>query len=233
MLRTGIIWALALSLSIAIAFSTRASVLTATDDISELISGENLLAIGLYEDSPGSSDATLIVQLLTDNKILIDEGSPVKYIEPDGDIPSKNDPIGWAMPGFDDSDWEEGTYGVGYGDNDDNTVVGSQVTTLSIYTRAYFDVPDAFSVKTLTLNIDYDDSVVVWLNGVEAARSLPTELPEIPHWDDQCGEPNSHEASIQDPPAYESVELEFKAVAAVDPTGALAITWGGIKTHKR
>ena len=233
MRRTVIMWALILGLGIVTAFHVHAAVLTATGDSPDLISGENLLAIGLYEDAPGSSDATLIVKLVADGKILIDEGSPVKYIEPDRDIPSKNDPVGWAMLGFDDSDWEEGIYGVGYGDNDDNTLVGSPGTTWSIYTRAYFDVPNAFDIKTLTLNIDYDDSVVVWLNGVLAARSMPTELPDIPHWNDQCGEPNSHEASKQDPPRYESVELEFKATTAVNPTAALAMTWGRIKADIR
>jgi hypothetical protein len=233
MRRTVIMWALILGLGIVTAFHVHAAVLTATGDSPDLISGENLLAIGLYEDAPGSSDATLIVKLVADGKILIDEGSPVKYIEPDRDIPSKNDPVGWAMPGFDESDWEEGIYGVGYGDNDDNTIVGSPGTTWSIYTRAYFDVPNAFDVKTLTLNIDYDDSVVVWLNGILAARSMPTELPEIPQWNDQCGEPNSHEASKQDPPRYESVELKFKATTAVDPTAAFTMTWGRIKAGIR
>ncbi len=222
-----------LVLGIITTFHASAAVLTATDDVAELIAGdENLLAIGLYEDAPGSSDATLIVQLLADGKILIDEGSPAKYIEPDEDIPNEDNPVGWAMPGFDDSDWAEGIYGIGYGDNDDNTLVGSPGTTWSIYTRAYFTV-GAFGVRTLTLNIDYDDAVVVWLNGVLAARSMPTELPEIPLWNDQCGEPNSHEASKQDPPVYESVELEFKAVAPVSPAGALAITWGRIKIDIR
>ena len=85
-----------LVLGIITAFHASAAVLTATDDVAELIAGdENLLAIGLYEDAPGSSDATLIVQLLADGKIIIDEESPVKYIEPDDDIPNKSNPVGW------------------------------------------------------------------------------------------------------------------------------------------
>jgi len=210
MRKTFVIWALALGLSIAIAPYGHASTLEVTCDAPKLTSGENLLAIGVYQDSAGSSDATLIVKLLADGKVLIDEGSPVKYIEPKGDVPGKRDPIGWAIPGFDDSRWRKGVFGVGYGDGDDNTIVGSKGKTLSIYTRAYFNVADAFRIKTLTLNIDYDDSVVVWLNGVEIARSLPTELPEVPHWNDQCGDRNTHEASKQDPPRYESVKLEFE-----------------------
>jgi hypothetical protein len=198
-----------LCLSFGIALHCHASVLEPTDKLPKLISGKNLLAIGVYQDSLGSSDSTLIVKLVADGEILVDKGSPVKYIEPKKDIPSEKNPIGWAMPGFDDSHWKEGVFGVGYGDNDDNTIVGSQATTLSIYTRAYFNVRDASKIKTLTLNIDYDDSVLVWLNGVEIARSLPTELPETPHWDDQCGERNTHEASKKDPPLYESVKLEL------------------------
>ena len=208
MQRTVIIWVLALGFSITATLHVRASALKATNDAPEFVSGENLLAIGVYQDSQGSSDATVIVRLVADGEILIDEGSPVRYIEPGEDIPSRKDPMGWAMPGFDDSDWEKGVFGVGYGDDDDNTVIGSRAT-LSIYTRAYFNVPDAASVKTLTLSVDYDDSVVVWLNGVEVARSLPTKLPAIPHWNDQCGESNTHEASKRDPPRYESVRLRL------------------------
>ncbi len=205
-----IICALAFGLIITTAFNIHASVLEATDNTPKLVSGKNLLAIGVYEDSPGSSDATLIVKLIVGGKVLIDEGSPVKYVEPKRDIPNEKNPIGWTTSKFDDSDWRKGIFGVGYGDDDDNTVVGSKETTRSIYTRAYFSIPDANSVKTLVLNVDYDDSVVIWLNGVEIARSMPTELPGIPRWNDQCGDGNTHEASKEDPPSYESVEFGFK-----------------------
>ena len=191
-------------------FNVHASVFEATANKPKFISGRNLLAAGVYQDSPGSSDVTLIVQLMVDGKILIDEGSPVKYVEPKGDIPDDKNPIGWTTPAFDDSDWKKGTLGIGYGDDDDNTVVGSKDTTRSIYTRAYFNIPDANKAKTLKLNVDYDDSVVVWLNGVEIARSMPTKLPKKPRWKDQCGDENTHEASKENPPSYESVEFSFK-----------------------
>jgi hypothetical protein len=218
---TFVTWFLIIGFSIIIPVYAHASTIRATDSAPRLISGQNLLAIGIYEDSPGSTDATLIVQLLADGKILIDEGSPVKYIEPKRDIPNKENPIGWAMPGFDDSDWKDGVYGIGYGDGDDKTVVGSKETTRSIYTRAYFNIHDASKIKKLTLNVDYDDSVVVWLNGVEIVLSLPTELPEIPHWDDQCGDKNTHEASKKTPPVYETVVLEFDKGVRVRPESPL------------
>ena len=197
-------------LAVIATFNIHASVLEATDNAPKLVSGSNLLAIGVYGDSPGSSDATLIVKLIADGKSLIDEGSPVKYVEPKRDIPNEKNPVGWTTPKFDDSDWDEGIFGVGYGDDDDNTVVGSKETTRSIYTRAYFSIPDANSIKTMTLNVDYDDSVVVWLNGVEIVRSMPTELPRIPRWNGQCGDKNTHEASKEDPPSYESIEFGLK-----------------------
>ena len=58
MRRTVVIWVLILGFGMATAFHVHAATLTATGDMPELISGENLLAIGLYEDAPGSSDAT-------------------------------------------------------------------------------------------------------------------------------------------------------------------------------
>ncbi len=200
--------------TVTVAFDARPSVLKATDNVPELVSGENILAMGVYQDSPGSSDATLIVKLVADGRTFIDEGSPVRYIEPRRDIPDKKNPLGWIVPGFDDSGWQEGVFGLGYGDGDDKTIVGSKETTLSIYTRAYFDIPDASKIKTLRLSIDYDDSVIVWLNGAEVARSSPTELPGTPHWNDQCGDSNTHEASKQDPPHYESVKLALEDTAS-------------------
>ena len=93
------------ALAVIATFNTQASVLEATDNKPEVISGRNLLAAGVYQDSPGSSDITLIVQLIMDGKVLIDEGSPVKYVEPKRDIPNEKNPVGWKTPKFDDSDW--------------------------------------------------------------------------------------------------------------------------------
>ena len=128
--------------------------------------------------------------------------------------------------------WQDGTYGVGYGDNDDNTVIGSKAAnTVSVYTRTRFNVADPSAVATLTLGVDYDDAAVIFINGVEVARTPGTDIPEKPQWDswsDQ-GSGQSHEASKTDPPTYEIVELKFVLATAVSPKGRLAIVWGQLK----
>ena len=177
-------------------------------------------------------DLTLIIKLMEDRLVLIDEGSEARYIEPKSNLPSDNDPIGWTRSDFDDSKWSIGVYGFGYGGGDDNTEVGSKASnTSSIYTRARFRVPNAFAIKTLTLGVDYDDTVVVWLNGIEIARS-ESRLPEKPRWNNWSSKP--HEASKKNPPAYKTVEVKFvpENLSAISPLSKLTATWGAIKVVK-
>lgn len=77
-------------------------------------------------------------------------------------------PAGWNQPGYDDSWWAEGPGGIGYGDGDDNTVIGPSV---SVYLRRDFEIADTAAVSALSLYADYDDGFVAYLNGVEIARS--------------------------------------------------------------
>jgi hypothetical protein len=91
-----------------------------------LAAGRNLLAAAVFNDAPGSTDLTLIVQIKLDGKIVLDEGHPCRVIIPTRDIPNDDDPTGWTRPEFDDSGWQAATYGVGYADDDDNTRVGDR-----------------------------------------------------------------------------------------------------------
>jgi hypothetical protein len=214
-----------------VAYSADAG-MKATGNPAPIKAGKNLLAAAAFNDSPGSSDLSLIIQLKADGEILIDEGSPCKAIEPKKDLPSKDNPTGWTLPEFDDSSWQDATYGVGYGDGDDNTVIGSKAAnTVSVYTRAWFTIDDPLAIKTLSLGVDYDDAAVVWINGVEVARTSGTDIPEKPHWDSWSdkGSGHSHEASKKDPPAYEWVDLQIELVTAVAPAGKLALSWGELK----
>lgn len=94
----------------------------------------------------------------------IEEQSEMRYI-----VPSSQTPSSWIDPGFDDSGWSAGSYGIGYGDNDDATQVPNG--TLSIFTRAEFDVEDPLSINNVMLHVDYDDGYIAFLNGVEIARA--------------------------------------------------------------
>ncbi|MBN2130295.1 MAG: right-handed parallel beta-helix repeat-containing protein [Sedimentisphaerales bacterium] len=84
----------------------------------------------------------------------------------------------WAQIGFDDSTWETGPGGFGYGDEDDATVLDDMRNEyVSVYIRKTFAVPAALAEGPLQLVIDYDDGFVAYLNGVEVARR---HMPEGP-----------------------------------------------------
>ncbi|MCP4549789.1 MAG: T9SS type A sorting domain-containing protein [bacterium] len=76
--------------------------------------------------------------------------------------------VDWIYPGFDDSEWDEGPTGIGFGDGDDETTISY---TIAILARSPFQVDDPSAVSSLVLHIDYDDAFVAYVNGVEIARS--------------------------------------------------------------
>ncbi len=85
----------------------------------------------------------------------------------------------WHMPGYDDNHWTNGPAQLGYGDNDEATVVsfGPEATNkfITTYFRHTFDVPEPGSLTNLTVRLLRDDGGIVYLNGVEIFRSnMPT-----------------------------------------------------------
>lgn len=78
-------------------------------------------------------------------------------------------PATWYQSGFNDASWRSGQGGIGFGDNDDFTVLTPPVN--SLYMRYQVSLPDVSIVKDLLLDIDYDDAFVLYINGVECARS--------------------------------------------------------------
>ena len=78
---------------------------------------------------------------------------------------------GWTQIEFDDSAWETGPGGFGYGDEDDATVLDDmRGEYVSVYIRKTFSVSPALAEGPLQLVIDYDDGFIAYLNGVEVAR---------------------------------------------------------------
>ncbi|MGB4292812.1 MAG: CotH kinase family protein [Bacteroidales bacterium] len=75
---------------------------------------------------------------------------------------------GWQQPGFDDSTWQIGPGGFGFGDNDDSTVIAQ---CSSVYLRIRFIISDTSRINSAVLHIDYDDAFVAYLNGIEIARA--------------------------------------------------------------
>lgn len=77
-------------------------------------------------------------------------------------------PANWMQTDFNASAWKLGQGGLGYGDNDDFTIVPA---CNSLYIRKQIILPDVNIVEDLILDIDYDDAFVLYINGVECARS--------------------------------------------------------------
>ncbi|MCE5347392.1 MAG: CotH kinase family protein [Bacteroidales bacterium] len=76
-------------------------------------------------------------------------------------------PAIWNEPDFDDSSWSEGPGGIGYGDNDDATIISP---VISLYMRARFNVIDVGAIEMAALHVDSDDGFVAYINGYEIAR---------------------------------------------------------------
>lgn len=95
---------------------------------------------------------------------LIDYGDNWKYLIPENELPAD-----WKSINFDDENWNTGATGIGYGDNDDSTLIASN--TISVFIRRKFEVISQEMIKSVLLHLDYDDAFVAYLNGVEIARS--------------------------------------------------------------
>ncbi|HKJ78862.1 MAG TPA: CotH kinase family protein, partial [Prolixibacteraceae bacterium] len=126
---------------------------------------------------------------------ILQEGDGVKYITPKS--AQGND---WKLPGFNENDWIEGVTGIGYGDEDDNTVLEDNV--ISVFIRKSFQVKNAADVNDIWLHMDFDDGFVAYLNGVEIAREgLGSSGTDVP-FNEMAA---SHEAQMyagQKPNAY-------------------------------
>ena len=103
----------------------------------------------------------------TSSSTVFSYGSDWSYLD-DG----SNQGIAWRSPNFNDSSWASGASELGYGDNDETTVVGfgndpnnKHATT---YFRRTFQVTESFD--TAELDLFYDDGAVVYLNGQEVNR---------------------------------------------------------------
>ncbi len=106
-------------------------------------------------------------------------------------VPSSAVSPTWNTLSFNDASWNSGAGGFGYGDGDDNTVLPNG--TISCYQRIVFTISDTSDIDAAALTIDYDDSFVAYLNGVEITRDLLTGTGQ-PSWNQQSS--GLHEAQI-------------------------------------
>ena len=96
-------------------------------------------------------------------RTLINWGDEFNYLIPDSQTPNN-----WKNPDFDDSNWQTGNSGFGYGDGDDETIIPNG--TLSLFIRKTFTINDLNDIVSVILDVDYDDAFVAYINGVEVGR---------------------------------------------------------------
>ncbi|MEC8458024.1 MAG: CotH kinase family protein [Bacteroidota bacterium] len=85
-----------------------------------------------------------------------------------GSAPPTSNWDNWNTLAFNDQNWDSGQGGIGYGDNDDNTIIN---VTPSLYLRKEFQITDVNNITQLLFHADYDDGFIAYLNGIEIMRS--------------------------------------------------------------
>ena len=101
---------------------------------------------------------------------LVDMGASWKYLDTGVDPGAS-----WTSLAFDDTAWASGSAELGYGDGDEATTVGYGGNPLNRYVTTWFrhafTVPDPAAFGELQFRLVRDDGAVVYVNGVEVARS--------------------------------------------------------------
>lgn len=96
--------------------------------------------------------------------VLVPYGSSWRYLDDGSDQGTA-----WRELAFDASGWSSGVGQLGYGDGDEATTLeGGRVT---YYFRHEFELEPTASVVGASLDILYDDSAIVYLNGIEVHRT--------------------------------------------------------------
>lgn len=100
---------------------------------------------------------------------LVSTGSVWKYLDDGSDQGT-----GWRTSDFPDGTWASGPAELGFGDNDEATVINGGPTNAriaTVYFRHAFGVVGAASITNLTVRLRRDDGGIVYLNDMEVFRS--------------------------------------------------------------
>ena len=117
---------------------------------------------------------------------MLGPGRICRYLVPNSPV----DP-NWINPGFDDSSWTSAEGGVGYGDDDDNTIISQ---AMAVYCRYEFIITSPELIGALILDMDFDDAFVAYLNGTEVARFNLGDAGSPTAWNQSSD--GLHEASV-------------------------------------
>ncbi len=133
-------------------------------------------------------------------------------------VGTQNPPSGWNQQGFDASAWLSGPGGIGYGDNDDATVIAPAI---SIFMRREFPVSDVSQIGPSLLSMDFDDGFIAYLNGTEIARAnMNGILPAF-----SAFSITDHEAAMYQggTPAHFAVDTALLKTLLINGTNVLSV----------
>jgi hypothetical protein len=155
------------------------------------------------------------VTLTLEEGYLIQAGENWRYLKGYGEASYPFE--AWRQVDYDDTGWLTGPTGIGYGDNDDATVLDDmRYNYVSVFMRHTFNMPDPTSVQSLILEIDYDDGFVAYLNGTEVARRQMGNAGDSVAYDTEAT--SNHEADgaeMIDLSAFTGLLLPGKNVLAI------------------
>jgi hypothetical protein len=106
-----------------------------------------------------------------DRLVLVDTNKSWRYLDDGSDQGTA-----WFAKIFDDSSWSNGLAELGFGDDDEATVVRqfsdlTQTNIITFYYRHYFNSPDPSPMTNLIVRLRRDDGGAVYINGTEVFRS--------------------------------------------------------------
>ena len=107
---------------------------------------------------------------------IIEDGSLWKYLDDGSDQGSA-----WIAIGFDDDNWGSGYAELGYGDDDEATVVeygpDEDNKFITTYFRKVFTIDEPENIHEINARLLRDDGAIVYLNGIEIIRdNMPTGI---------------------------------------------------------
>lgn len=133
-----------------------------------------LLLVTLIVTAICGDAGSMTLQFGSEGMDLVPAGAAWRFFRGTGPAGAPVD--AWKQVDFDDSPWETGPAGFGFGDNDDATVLDDMLGHYAtVYIRQEFSVASVTPTVAVELTIDYDDGFIAYLNGREVARrGMPT-----------------------------------------------------------
>ncbi len=148
------------------------SLATATLDPRLFVRGTNLVTVVVKQAGGSSSDLSFDAELTLSTGsgapppigprkvVAITRGAAWRFLDQGPDQGTA-----WIAPGFNDSAWDLGNAELGYGDDDEATLLGRNRP--SVYLRHQFNAAAAPTGATVTVR--YDDGFAIWVNGTQVA----------------------------------------------------------------